>query len=155
MFTIDRQKNDKLLQLRKRATPRESATPPPPPPPTFNLQIKSIFHNVSNLHPVTVDNEYNFSSLMYADNLITSSQQQRNYYKQEKMLIITNTISLKPKRGFYVLKDKIPNQLQTVELLLKILDACIKPILLCVCDLSAASSTPNILNQYITKWEST
>ena len=30
----------------------------------FNLYINDIFHNINNPNPVTLDNEYNFSSLM-------------------------------------------------------------------------------------------
>ena len=39
----------------------------------INLYINDIFHNINNPNPVTLDNEYNFSSLMYADDLILFS----------------------------------------------------------------------------------
>ena len=53
-------------------------------------------------------------------------------------------------RALYALKEKIPNKLLTVELLLRIFDASIKPILLYGCEIWAP-----YLNQDITKWEST
>ena len=46
-----------------------------------------------------------------------------------------STLSCKAKRALDALKDKIPNKLLTVELLVRIFDASIKPILLYGCEI--------------------
>ena len=174
----------------------------------FNFYIYDIFNNINNPNPVTLDDQYNFSSLMYADDLILFSTTkvlqkcldsvyefsnkwnlQINYSKTKCMTfteghqkekhifyidkqILENVnefkylgitinknncsfsptpaaLTVKDKRALYALKDKISNKL-TVELLLKIFDVSIKPILLYGCEIWAP-----YLNQDIAKWEST
>ena len=39
----------------------------------FNLYINDIFNNINNPNPVTLNDQYNFSSLMHADDLILFS----------------------------------------------------------------------------------
>ena len=47
----------------------------------FDLYINAIFYNINNPNPVTLDNEYNFYSLMFADDQIlftTTKEGQQN-----------------------------------------------------------------------------